>query len=110
MLFYGKKMSSSKVLVIGNYCQTITVIRSLARAGYYIIVGCDEKRVFTQYSRHTSEVWRHPDITKSEEDFIAALTKFLARRQDIALVFPSVKLTFAASCATETPSHLPLDW
>lgn len=81
-------MSPSKVLVIGNYCQTITVVRSLARAGYYVIVGCEEKRVFTQYSRHTSAIWRHPDIKKSEEDFIAALAKFLAGREDIALVFP----------------------
>lgn len=77
-----------KVLVIGNYRQTITVIRSLARAGYSVIVGRDDYRVFTQFSRFTAEVWRHPDIRKSEKDFMATLVKFLATRPDIAWLFP----------------------
>src|SRR5690348_6230167 len=77
-----------RILVIGNYRQTLTVIRSLAKAGYHVIVGRDEKRVFTQYSRYTSEIWAHPDIEKSEPDFIAALTDFLAHRPDISFLFP----------------------
>lgn len=78
----------SQILVIGNYRQTLTVIRSLAKAGYRVIVGRDQKRVFTQYSRYTAEIWPHPDIEKSEQDFMAALTDFLADRRDISFIFP----------------------
>lgn len=81
-------MTAPAILVIGNYCQTITVIRSLSRAGYYVIVGRDDKKVFTQYSRYTNEVWRHPDILKSGKDFADALGGFLAARKDVAMVFP----------------------
>lgn len=76
------------VLIIGNYCQTLTAIRSLARAGYHVIAERDDKRTFTQYSRYTSEVWRHPDIEKSEDEFVAALQQFLAARKDVTLVLP----------------------
>lgn len=81
-------MSPSKVLVLGNYRQTLTVIRSLAKAGYHIIVGRGCKRVFTQYSRYTAEIWPHPEIESSENDFIAALVKLLSTRGDIDFVFP----------------------
>jgi len=81
-------MSPSKVLVLGNYRQTLTVIRSLAKAGYHVIVGRESKRVFTQYSRYTAEVWSHPELESSENDFISALEKFLAARGDISFVFP----------------------
>lgn len=77
-----------KILVIGNYRQTITLIRSLTKAGYHVIVGREDKRVFTQYSRYTSEIWSHPDIEKSEEAFASALAKYLADRQDIDFIFP----------------------
>ncbi len=66
----------------------MTVIWSLARAGYAVIVGRSEKRVFTQYSRHTAEIWQHPDINESAGDFIAALVKLLAERKEIAFIFP----------------------
>jgi predicted ATP-grasp superfamily ATP-dependent carboligase len=84
----SKVRKATAILLIGNYDQTITVIRSLAQAGYHVIVGCEEKRVYTQYSRYTGEVWRHPDIKNSEGDFVAALVKFLTEREDIALIFP----------------------
>jgi len=81
-------MTAPAILVIGNCCQTITIIRSLSGAGYYVIVGRDDKRAFTQYSRYTDEVWRHPDILICEKDFADALGRFLAARKDVALVFP----------------------
>lgn len=75
-------------MVIGNYCQTLTVIRSLAKEGCRVVLGCGERRVFTQYSRYTSETWRHPDIKKSEARFITALANYLAEHKEIDFVFP----------------------
>lgn len=83
-------MSPPGVLVLGNYNQTITVLRSLGKAGYPLILGRRQKggRLCTQFSRYTSEVWRHPDMKKSEDEFIQALVTFLEQRPDIGYVFP----------------------
>ena len=63
----------NKVLVLGNYRQTLTVIRSLGRAGYHVIAGRDGKRSFTDYCRYTAEVWQHPNIKNEESSFVVAL-------------------------------------
>ncbi len=81
-------MNRPAILILGNYCQTLTAIRSLARAGYHVIAERDDKRAFTQYSRYTGEVWRHPNIEKSENDFVAALQRFLTARKDVTLILP----------------------
>jgi predicted ATP-grasp superfamily ATP-dependent carboligase len=83
-------MTPEKVLVLGNYWQTLTVIRSLGRAGFPVILGRsrDHGRVFAQYSRYTGEVWPHPDMEKNEPAFIEALSGFLNSRPDIGFVFP----------------------
>ncbi len=76
------------VLVLGNHQQTITVIRSLGRAGYRVIVGCDaDARVFTQFSRHTAEIWRHPPASEGESVFADALQRLLSQGR-IHCVFP----------------------
>ena len=80
--------SLSKVLVLGNFLQTITVVRSLARAGYYVILGAEREKVFAQYSRHVSQVWQHPPIKDREEEFVSAMVAFLADCEGITLVFP----------------------
>lgn len=83
-------MTFPEVLILGNYSQTITVLRSLGRAGYPLILGRKREggRLFTQYSRYTSEIWLHPDMKKSESDFIDALVAFLDQRPAIKFVFP----------------------
>lgn len=83
-------MTPKKVLLLGNYWQTLTTIRSLARAGFPVILGCgrNDGRLFTQYSRYTGEVWRHPDMERSEAEFIGELAEFLGRRPDVGFVFP----------------------
>jgi predicted ATP-grasp superfamily ATP-dependent carboligase len=40
------------VLVLGDYRQTITVVRSLGRAGLRVILGCDDPASATARSRH----------------------------------------------------------
>jgi predicted ATP-grasp superfamily ATP-dependent carboligase len=79
---------TSKILVLGNYRQTLTVIRSLAKTGCSVVVGRDQERKFTEFSRYTSEVWIHPSIKKQEEEFINQLTVFLNERKDVQYIFP----------------------
>ena len=45
------------VLVLGDYRQTVTVTRSLARAGYRVTLGTDDPRSSTALSRCVSDVW-----------------------------------------------------
>jgi predicted ATP-grasp superfamily ATP-dependent carboligase len=76
------------VLVIGNYRQTLTVIRSLARANYSVIVGRSEPSTFTQYSRYIKEIWEHPDIDCDGKEFMAALSTFAESRTAPFFIFP----------------------
>ncbi len=87
---YNSCMFSKKILILGTYQQTIAVIRSLGRAGFQLVVGCSHGhgRVFTQYSRYTTETWLHPDMEDNEPDFIEALAAFLNERPDVGFVFP----------------------
>lgn len=74
------------ILVLGNYRQTLTVVRSLARAGYRPVVTPD-RIVFVQRSRATAEIWRAPPLT-DEAQYLAALNALLATRGDLRWVFP----------------------
>jgi predicted ATP-grasp superfamily ATP-dependent carboligase len=80
--------SRVEVLVIGNYRQTLTVIRSLARANYRVIVGRSEPHVFTQYSCCIEEIWEHPDIDCHGEEFLSALSNFAKSRTGPFCIFP----------------------
>ena len=76
-----------KILVLDNFRQTLTVIRSLGRAGYHIILGIRKKTDFTAYSRYVAETWTHPDM-KDAGAFLVALREFLAGHPDVTLLFP----------------------
>jgi len=78
---------SIKILLLGNYRHTITVVRSLGRAGYEVILG-REHDVSEQYSRFCSETWVHPKLEGNREQFGAALDEFVASRPDVSVVFP----------------------
>lgn len=80
---------AKKILIMGDYKETLIVVRSLGRAGITLIVGrpASQKLTFSEYSRYTSEIWRHPDF-HCEEQLIQALVAFLQSRQDIRYVLP----------------------
>jgi len=82
------------VLVLGDYRQTLTVVRSLARAGYRVFAGTtDQPFRYARYSRHVSEHWRGPECrpgtcTDSSREFVLAMLGFLEQRPGIKWVFP----------------------
>ncbi|HEV3011088.1 MAG TPA: hypothetical protein VGX52_18845 [Burkholderiales bacterium] len=48
---------NAKILVLGDYRQSITIVRSLARGGFRITLGSDNPRSSTALSRHVSDLW-----------------------------------------------------
>lgn len=44
------------VLVLGDYRQTVTVVRSLGRAGFDVVLGCERPQSSTALSRYVSAV------------------------------------------------------
>lgn len=78
------------MLILGNYRQTLTVVRSLSRAGFNIVLGneTNDDKVPGQYSRYVSDIWRHPPIKSSPELFIKSLNAFVSGRPDIQWVYP----------------------
>ncbi len=113
-------MKTESVLVLGDYRQTLTVARSLARAGYRVIVGSEDEHVFTRYSRAVAERWRYPDPAKSEPAFLEALSSILAQRPDIRWIFPvgetqliaivhhAEQLSTAVGVVISTPAVVPV--
>jgi predicted ATP-grasp superfamily ATP-dependent carboligase len=75
------------VLVLGNFQQTIAVLRSLARNGYNVLVGRFGSRSFTELSNSASETWSHPD-PRDKQGFLRALGGLLGERPEIRYVFP----------------------
>jgi predicted ATP-grasp superfamily ATP-dependent carboligase len=53
----GAGSNVGRVLVLGDYRQTVTVVRSLGRAGYEVTLGTDQVRSSTGLSHHVTDVW-----------------------------------------------------
>ncbi len=98
-------ISGFEVLVIGNYRQTLTVIRSLARANHRVIVGRSEPHAFTQHSRYIDGIWEHPDIDSHVEEFLTALSAYAKSRTAPLVIFPvgERELSFLAHNMPELP-------
>jgi carbamoylphosphate synthase large subunit len=69
----------ASVLVLGDYRQTITVVRSLGRAGHRVILGCHDLASSTARSRYVSAFQQFDDTASLE-------TWLRAKRPDF--VFP----------------------
>lgn len=80
---HGKR-AAKRVLVLGDYRQTITAVRSLARAGFEVLLGTDDPRSSTAMSRHVSQTWTYERT--SAERFCDQLESFL-RLEQPAFVF-----------------------
>lgn len=71
----GKSGKPGRVLVLGDYRQTVTVVRSLARAGYEVTLGTDQPCSSTALSRHVADVWVYDK--SSSQRFYNNLEAFL---------------------------------
>ncbi len=70
-------MNPPTVLVLGDYRQTLTVVRALADRGMQVVAGCEEgRRPQVRYSRRIDEVWMHPPI---DDAFTAPLLEAIER-------------------------------
>ena len=73
------------VLVVGDYRQTVTIIRSLARAGFRISLGTNERGSSTALSRYLSDA--HVFDESNCDHFLDQLEVYL-RREKPDFVFP----------------------
>lgn len=80
--------SMQTTLIIGTYRQTLTVIRSLARAGQHIILGLHGDAETTDHSKYVDETWHHPDPALEPDEFSVALSKLLKQRADVTSLIP----------------------
>lgn len=100
-----------KVLVLGtDFQHSITVIRSLARAGYYVIVGrAASDRSYTENSRSVSGVWEYRSSLDNPRQFVSELAAEAAA-EDISLVFPvgEGQLSAIDSARGLLPADLPV--
>ena len=74
-----------RVLVLGDYRQTVTIVRSLGRAGFEIVLGTNELHSSTAQSRYVSDVRVFDD--SMEDRFLDELEAYL-RREKPDYVFP----------------------
>lgn len=71
----GTAAEVGRVVVLGDYRQTVTVVRSLGRAGFEVILGTEYTHSSTSLSRHVSEVWVYDN--SSSQRFVHNLEAFL---------------------------------
>jgi len=79
-------MKSDNVLAIGDYPQTLAVVRSLGRAGYRVTVAYDQPRPVSTYSRYCIDSWECPEF--DGPDFKPALHHYLQQHSDVAALYP----------------------
>lgn len=96
----------TSVLVLGNHRQTLIATRSLAAAGFRVVIGRQAKTAYSAHSRFVSEVWDHPPF-RMDEEFVDSLVEFLRKRLDILYVFPigEAELDCLARHVAQVPDH-----
>ena len=77
-----------RVLVLGDYRQTVTVVRSLARAGCRVILGTDDPNSSTARSRYLWDVWVYEGACPKR--FRDDLEAWLRRERAVELLGSSV--------------------
>jgi predicted ATP-grasp superfamily ATP-dependent carboligase len=77
------------VLVLGNDRPSLTIVRTLAKKGFHVVLGLGHKQEDgARHSRHVHEIWHHPRIETDDGPFAAALDDLLTYRPDIRILYP----------------------
>ena len=77
-------MRKPAVLVLGDCPQTLAVVRSMARAGYRVVVANESATTVAGYSRYCDARWRH----SAGPAFADELANYLHHHDDICCLFP----------------------
>ena len=93
-----------RVLVLGDYRQTVTIVRSLGRAGFRVVLGTDDWRSSTALSRYISDVRVFEE--SNHDRFLDQLEAYL-RHEKPDYVFP-VGETQVRRIAGATKRFMPL--
>lgn len=75
------------MLLVGNYRPTLPVARSLAEAGYRVVLTHDDFPA-AERSRYVDEVWRPKAHSTNTAPFLNELERYLAARGEIGGVYP----------------------
>jgi len=87
----GPQVGYGRVLVLGDYRQTVTVVRSLGRAGFELTLGTDDARSSSGLSRYVSDVWVYENATPQR--FCDSLEAFLRNeRPDFVFIIGESQL------------------
>lgn len=76
------------VLLLGNYRPVLPLARALCGRGYRVLSGSEGCDHCAEFSRHITEIWKHPPLNGGATVFLDALNDLLKRRRDIDLVIP----------------------
>jgi len=76
------------VLLLGNYRPTLGILRQIDPSRWRTILGRDGDVSQADRSNRVSEIWDHPHLVADEPGFLAALTRLLDKRRDIAAILP----------------------
>ena len=82
---------SKRILVLGCYEHTLTIARSLARAGHQVTLGVTPEQLeqgFVHHSRVIRDTWSHPDIVGQPAAFDSALLDYLKASSRFDAIFP----------------------
>ena len=74
------------ILILGDYPQTLAVVRSLGRARHRVIVAHTQKHPIAARSRHCADTWRCPEFT--DETFSTGLLEYLRQNPEVKTLYP----------------------
>ncbi|MBL4732963.1 MAG: hypothetical protein JKY82_10265 [Rhizobiaceae bacterium] len=85
---HNKSRKLQSVLLLGNYRPTLVLAGQLRERGYWIIAGLDGCDRGAEHSTLVDEIWDHPSVVHSPQQFQSELNDLLASRAEIEVVIP----------------------
>jgi len=95
------------VLLIGNFRASVSVVRSLGRAGYRVLVAVSDEPSFAELSRYCSGHVPQP-VMETPETFVAGVKTLLEVHPEVTRLFPvdQERVALMARCRDSLPPQL----